>query len=98
MSSDYDKWANIIMNSPSRRIPHANPRADILAAIPDNWLDPLLTGPTAVIRDPITPKQIEGLLNRIRENVSTVLDKHGFKAPVSKPRKRPAGRTGCVSE
>lgn len=95
MNTDYDKWVNMIVNTPSRRITQADLRSDILAAIPDTWLDPLLTGPTAVIRDPITPKQIEGLLNRIRESVSSVLDKHGIKRPavtvvdVRKKPKRP---------
>jgi hypothetical protein len=54
-------------------------RADVLAAIPDAWLDPLLSGQAAVIREPITPRQIEELLTRIRTNISAVLDLHGIK-------------------
>lgn len=57
-------------------------RAEILAVIPDNWLHPLLSGPHGIIRahqHPVTPKQVERLLQELRFEMSHVLDKHGIK-------------------
>jgi len=39
-------------------------------AVPHTWLDPLLTGPKAVIGEhPFSCKDIENLLNAIRERI-----------------------------
>lgn len=40
----------------------------IVNAVPNNWLDPLLTGPTA-IKVPAGCPDIERLLNAVRERV-----------------------------
>jgi hypothetical protein len=46
-------------------------RRAIIDAVPDNWLDPLLTGPEAVIgkQGPYTARDIENVLRAIRERV-----------------------------
>lgn len=46
----------------------------ILKAIPSNWLDPLLSGPDAVIK-PMSGVGIERLLNAIRERVRIAIAK-----------------------
>lgn len=44
------------------------------ALIPDSWLDPLLTGPSAVIgKPPYTCKDIERLLWALRERLRAAL-------------------------
>lgn len=42
--------------------------AKVLSAIPNNWLDPLLSGPKG-IKVPADCDQIEKLLNGVRERV-----------------------------
>lgn len=46
----------------------------VLAAIPDNWLDPLLTGPHKALPDsgPYTPNDIERLMHRLRERLALI--------------------------
>lgn len=42
----------------------------VLSAVPNNWLDPLLTGPHAVIGEPpYGDPDIERLMNAVRERV-----------------------------
>lgn len=49
-------------------------RERVLDAIPGNWLDPLLTGPDAVIPKEFGhPQVIEALLNAVRARVETAL-------------------------
>ena len=46
----------------------------VLDEIPDNWLDPLLTGPNAVIGvPPYNCKDIERLLVALKERIRTRL-------------------------
>jgi type IV secretory pathway VirB9-like protein len=46
------------------------PKTPLADLIPTNWLDPLLTGPDAVIQGySFTPKDIERLLLAIKERV-----------------------------
>mgnify|MGYP001613002486 CR=1 FL=1 len=50
----------------------------ILAAIPTNWCDPLLTGPKAVIgKPPYDCRDIERLLNGIRARADAAAKKGG---------------------
>ncbi len=49
-------------------------RKALLDAVPNNWLDPLLTGPKAVIgQPPYNCKDIERLLNAVRARVSSTV-------------------------
>ena len=49
-------------------------RRALLKAVPSNWLDPLLTGPKAVIgQPPYDCKDIERLLNAVRARVSSTV-------------------------
>lgn len=53
-------------------------REAIRDAIPRSWLDPLLTGPKAVIGSPpYTCSDIERLLNAIRERVTSTVREDG---------------------
>ncbi len=45
----------------------------ILDAIPTNWLDPLLTGPEAVVGQSLTNKDIERLTLAIRKRVEELM-------------------------
>lgn len=47
----------------------------LLAAIPSNWCDPLLTGPNAVLPKgySYTPADVERLLNAIRERLQKAI-------------------------
>ena len=50
----------------------------VRAAIPNNWLDPLLSGPKAVIgMPPYDCRDIESLLNAIRARVDAALRAKG---------------------
>jgi len=49
-------------------------KKEILAAIPNNWTDPLLTGPESAGELPYGYKEIENLLNTIRTRIKTILD------------------------
>ena len=50
----------------------ASLRTGAVECIPNNWLDPLLTGPNAVIHDS-PPIEVEDLLNALRERVRALL-------------------------
>lgn len=45
----------------------------VLAAIPTTWLDPLLTGPKAVVKVPATCPDIERLLRAIKARVEQIV-------------------------
>lgn len=44
-------------------------------AVPDTWLDPLLTGPNAILphTDSFTPKDVETLLHAVRKRVRDLI-------------------------
>jgi hypothetical protein len=56
-------------------------------AIPDTWLDPLLTGPENVLprTDTFTPKDVERLLHAVRARVRGLM-----KLTEDSPKKDPA--------
>lgn len=51
-------------------------QADVLAAIPSNWLDPLLTGRGSIGSPPYSVKQLEQLLQGVTARVMAALAKH----------------------
>jgi hypothetical protein len=53
----------------------------LLACVPDTWLDPLLTGPTAVVRSDgaFTCPDIEALCKAIRARLTAVLSERHSK-------------------
>lgn len=79
MSKRLDKDARPRMREkPSRRrVKKAAPQPDlmlaVIRAVPDNWLDSLLTGPNAVVgAPPYGCPDIEALCKAIRERIRTV--------------------------
>lgn len=43
----------------------------LIDCVPNNWLDPLLTGPNKIIgKEPFTCRDIENILNAIRKRMS----------------------------
>jgi len=51
-------------------------RKRVIDAIPSNWLDPLLTGPTAVVgKPPYNCEHVEAILNAVRARVTAALPK-----------------------
>lgn len=51
-------------------------RDAVLAAFPDSWLDPLLTGPAAVVKIPAGCPEIAELLQSVRRRVEEVFEQY----------------------
>ena len=49
---------------------------DVEAAIPSNWLDPLLSGPRSVVTHNTDCREIEALMTSIRFRVRRAFAKH----------------------
>jgi hypothetical protein len=47
-------------------------RKRLLDCVPDTWLDPLLTGPSKVIGEPLTNNNIERVCRGIRDRIAAV--------------------------
>lgn len=49
-------------------------RRKLIDCVPDSWLDPLLTGPSKVISDPLTNNDIERVLRGVKDRIVAVCD------------------------
>lgn len=55
-------------------------REAVLAAIPDSWLDDLLTGPQAVVKIPAGCPEIQALLQGLKRRVEDIFERYAGEA------------------